>query len=476
MSFTSISSLFFFMPFSIGGYYLLLALENKFSAVKRIRPKDLFTLLCSIAFYSISGVKSCCVLGAFILLSYVSALLMSRLKDKARRAVCTAAVTSVVAVLFLSKYLTYLSEFFSGGSLSLGFISALGISFVSFSSVSYIVDSYRGHNEHPSFLDTMLYLTFFPKLVSGPIVLWRDFSSNLERRTHSTEAFTRGLNLVIIGLAKKLIIADTLGALVARLDANYAGGIDTLTAWGLLVAYALQIYFDFSGYSDTALGLCRIFGFNFDANFNFPYTSLSITEFWRRWHISLGRWFREYLYIPLGGNRRGKARTMINLSIVFIVTGMWHGSGFGYLTWGCMHGAVMLIERSIKDTKLYQKTPSAIKWGCTMLVVSLGWQFFRFGSFAKAVRFWALLLGISDGSDIFASFGYYFTPKILILCAVGIIGALFFAKKPFTSIAQRFYTSPALYAVGQTLLLVLFALSVIFMINSTYSPFIYFQY
>ncbi len=474
MSFTSVAFLFFFLPFCVMLYYLFLFIEKRSAAIKKYRIKDIFVLFCSVVFYGFADLDSIAWITAATVLTYVCVLLIKHSSQKMSRFFCISGIILLLGSLFYYKYAAYIGSLLSftvrGG------LSALGISFITFSAISCIVDTYRGKCGNTNFLDFALYITFFGKVISGPIIFWRDFSSQLSRRVHSTDTVIKGINSMIIGLSKKLIIADTLGALAAQLSGNTTGGIDTATAWGVALIYTLQIYYDFSGYSDIALGLCRIFGFEFSCNFNFPYVSLSITEFWRRWHISLGAWFKEYLYIPLGGNRKGSMRTLANLSIVFVATGVWHGAGIAYLAWGCLHGLFMIIERLTKDKQFYKKIPAPVKWLVTMFVVMIGWQFFRLGSFSKTLEFTALMFGISDGSEIFASFSYYFTPKIITLFVIGNIGALFFDKKPFTYIKDKFYTSKPLYIIGQCLLLCLFVLSVMFMENSTYSPFIYFQY
>ena len=233
------------------------------------------------------------------------------------------------------------------------------------------------------FLDAALYMTFFPKIVSGPIVLWKDFSIELSARVFSEDRFVYGINRFIIGLGKKVLLADTFGSVVVNIQDQMYYGIDIPTAWGCTLLYFLQIYYDFSGYSDMAIGLSSMFGFKLKENFSFPYLSTSITEFWRRWHISLGTWFREYVYIPLGGNRKGFYRTLVNLFIVFLITGVWHGAGAGYLCWGIAHGICIVAERCVRDKKLYKMIPGVVKWAVTTLIVMLGWQVFHIAGMSE---------------------------------------------------------------------------------------------
>ncbi|MGC4017980.1 MAG: MBOAT family O-acyltransferase [Muricomes sp.] len=236
----------------------------------------------------------------------------------------------------------------------------LGISFITFSAVSYVVDIYRGDSSAGSILDTALYISFFPKVVSGPIVLWKDFQPQIKNRTVNDVQFMDGLNRIMIGYAKKVLLADSFGLMVADIQQKMEAGMDVPTAWWCALLYMLQIYYDFAGYSDIALGFGKLLGFQFKENFHFPYVSASITEFWRRWHISLGAWFREYIYIPLGGNRKGKTRTLVNLFIVFLVTGIWHGAGWNYGLGSNIYSKFNLqpvyLFSILKEKAAYEKT------------------------------------------------------------------------------------------------------------------------
>lgn len=236
----------------------------------------------------------------------------------------------------------------------------------------------------------------------------------------------------------------------------------------------MQIYYDFSGYSDIAIGLSKVFGFNVAENFNFPYRSLSITEFWRRWHISLGNWFKEYVYIPLGGNRKGKKRTLCNLFIVFFITGVWHGAGMGYLFWGVLHGVCVLGERCLKDTSFYNKIPSYIKWLATMIIVLIGWEFFRLGSFGETINFLKVMFGFNTMQNINFTFQYFFSKKIIILAAMAMAGATI-PGKLINKVIQA-DISKNIIVIKQIVYIVLLVVVIICIVNSTYSPFIYFNY
>ncbi|MGN0789741.1 MAG: MBOAT family O-acyltransferase, partial [Christensenellales bacterium] len=277
-------------------------------------------------------------------------------------------VVFVVYTLAHFKYSAMLTDLwnylFKDSKEPKSFVAPLGISFITFSAISYLADIYKGKAESGNLIDCLLYMTFFPKVVSGPIVLWRDFKEQIRSKDINFNNFVEGLNRLMIGFAKKLILADTFGACIA----SATGAIDIPTAFGVSILFMLQIYYDFSGYSDIAIGLSKMLGIGVKENFNFPYLSTSISDFWRRWHVSLGTWFREYVYIPLGGNRKGTKRTIINIAIVFLLTGIWHGAGWTYILWGAINGFCNIIEKLIADKKFYVKTPTVIKWVLTMAI------------------------------------------------------------------------------------------------------------
>lgn len=349
----------------------------------------------------------------------------------------------------------------------------IGLSFITFSAISYLTDIYRGHTTPGSFIDCALYLSFFPKIISGPIVLWKDFQGQMQARTLTLDAGVEGINRIMIGFAKKVILADSFGTCLSKISLT---GIDRVTAFGTLILYMLQIYYDFSGYSDIAIGLSKLFGFEVKENFHFPYRSTSISEFWRRWHISLGTWFREYVYIPLGGSRNGKAKTLRNLAVVFALTGIWHGAGWNYILWGCINGAFALTERIIGQKKFYVKTPSAVKYGITMLVVMLFWQLFRYQSIADVVSLLNIIVGKISFSTIPYTWQYYFDSQILVFTGIGILGSTLFGSPRLLALRDRMAATKTGFLVQELVLLSVFVLAVLFMVNSTYSPFIYFQY
>lgn len=283
----------------------------------------------------------------------------------------------------------------------------------------------------------------------------------------------------MIGFAKKVILADSFGAVLSKIDPYIGVGMDVPTAWLFAFFYMMQIYYDFSGYSDIAIGLAQLFGFHFKENFQFPYRSKSITEFWRRWHISLGTWFRSYIYIPLGGNRKGMKRTLWNLFCVFLLTGIWHGAAWNYILWGVINGVCVLAERCIREKRFYQKIPAIGKWVVTMAIVFFSWQVFYFSDFSRLEVFLKSLFGLSAANAASAveyTYQHYLTIKLIFLSVVAVLGATTFCM-PWAEKVKTFFarTKTGLF-IKETGLILLMIVSVIFMINSSYSPFLYFQY
>lgn len=394
--------------------------------------------------------------------------------------IMTVAVTMVLVSLFIYKYLNFVIKsihyIFPDSIPETSILSPLGISFITFSAISYLVDVYKRKAPAGSLIDCALYLLFFPKIVSGPIVLWRNFQPQIATRKANLDEIVSGLNRIMIGFAKKLILADMFGACIADIQQAATSGIDVISAWGAVFLYMLQIYYDFSGYSDIAIGLASIFGFYFKENFQFPYCSKSITEFWRRWHISLGSWFREYVYIPLGGNRISKRRTLFNLAVVFILTGIWHGAGWNYILWGSINGIFVLLERIVWKKAWYQKIPGLVKWAGTFFITMMCWEFFRFQELSSLGEWLWLMLGIARPNSIYFTWQYYFDKQMIVLVVIATLGSTVLNSERLKK-AYRALSSTKLGFASQELgLLILFGISVLYMVNSTYSPFIYFQY
>ena len=341
----------------------------------------------------------------------------------------------------------------------------IGISFYTFQALSYTIDLYRGKCEvQRSFFKLLLYISFFPQLIAGPIVRYSDIAGQINGRKETADKFAEGAERFIEGLAKKVILANTFAS---GADAAFALDMSQRTAaiaWFGIFLYTLQIYFDFSGYSDMAIGLGKMFGFDFLENFNLPYIAGSIAGFWRRWHISLSTWFREYLYIPLGGNRKGLARTCVNLGIVFLATGLWHGAGMNFVLWGAIHGFFIIIERLWLGKKL-ESGGAVLKAAghvYTLLIVMLAWVFFRADNITQGFGYIGSMLNLSQG----AAFAELFSRKCIIL---SIIGAAFAAG---LGVKLKKMTEPVRPAV---LLLLLF-ICMLLLASDSYNPFIYFRF
>ncbi len=293
----------------------------------------------------------------------------------------------------------------------------LGISFFTFHAISYVVDIHRHKTRGAKPLDFALYMTLFPHSIAGPIVRYGDIAGQIAKRVITTAGFAEGIRRFIIGLAKKMLVANTVAVAADAIFALPGGELNFSLAWLGVVCYTLQIYFDFSGYSDMAIGLAKLFGIDFLENFNYPYSAGSITDFWRRWHISLSSWFRDYLYIPLGGNRCGRARNYFNLVIVFFLCGLWHGASWTFAAWGLFHGAFLVLER-MKPGRVIESLWSPVKHLYTLLIVSIGWVLFRADSVAQATAFVKAMAGLGTGPGLEYHVGLYIdTQLVLALCA-----------------------------------------------------------
>ena len=390
-------------------------------------------------------------------------------------------ITIMVLTLAYYKYSSYLLIWFKNAnwtSLKIEkVLIPIGISFVIFQSISYTVDSFRKDAKDGSFLDCFVYLSFFPKLVSGPIVLWKDFQTQLKNRRSSLEQIEHGIERIIIGYSKKVIIADTLATQISLINAGIAnGGVDLFSYWLKVFFFCIQLYYDFDGYSDIAIGLCNIFGFNIKENFNYPYLSTSVSEFWRRWHISLGSWFREYVYIPLGGNRKGNV--YINLLIVFLLTGIWHGTGLTFLIWGAVNGISVVIERIIREKNWYKKTPKAVKWVITMGIVFICWMVFMSTDLNDAMYTFKRLLKPLDISVNY-TWRYYLSNGSIVCIVIVVLHHIYGIIVNKSNLHNRIPTKThtALFScLKRIILLLLFVIDVMFIVNSTFHPFLYFQF
>lgn len=464
MVFSSGIFLFLFLPVV---YTLNYFIQSKYSNV--------FLLIASLIFYAWGEPYLVIIMAISIVINWLIGKIISRSSGKKRKLALMIGVIGNLCILGYYKYMGFMvsiinkitkTEVLAVPEITL----PIGISFFTFQAISYIVDVYNGEEASSKIINVALYISFFPQLIAGPIVKYRDINKQIIERTVSYERTASGFKRFIYGLAKKVLISNVLGLCVDTIFALDITTVSYKVAWMGALAYTFQIYYDFSGYSDMAIGLGNMFGFDYLENFNYPYMSKSISEFWRRWHISLGSWFKEYVYIPLGGNRKGEFRTYINLIIVFLLTGLWHGADFSFILWGLYHGFFQIIER-LGLKKLLKKS-SVISTIYCFLVVTFGWVLFRADSTYDALRYIKRMIMPWHYSSIdinlfnIADSKTYFILRCAILGA-GIIKCIVpekFASRWKDSIAE------AIYCVG---LLVLCLASIV---SNTYNPFIYFQF
>jgi alginate O-acetyltransferase complex protein AlgI len=349
----------------------------------------------------------------------------------------------------------------------------LGISFYVFQTMSYTIDVYRGNvKANHDFLEFATYVTMFPQLVAGPIVRYIDVQKELSNRTVTIHGFSKGLERFTIGLAKKMIIANTFASIADSIFDETGSGFSTVNAWLGVTAYAFQIYYDFSGYSDMAIGLGRMFGFNFLENFNYPYISKSIQEFWRRWHISLSTWFRDYLYIPLGGNRKGNKRTYLNLFIVFFITGLWHGASWNFVIWGLYHGLFIVIER-LGFNKILQKLWAPIQHTYTLFVVLIGWVLFRSADLSSTFRYLNTMFVYTKGNESVNDFisYFYYNSELIFVSILALVFSL-----PVYPYTEKKFTDARFLIFRYSTIITMLVICIIYIAAGSYNPFIYFRF
>ena len=436
-------------------------------------------ILASLLFYAYGEPVYVILLLVSVALNYLFGLGVAGRKKKA---VLTAAVIVNIGLLFVFKYAGFfvssLNSLLPGSAaLPVPKLSLpIGISFYTFQALSYVIDVYRGQTEvQRKFFRLLLYISFFPQLIAGPIVKYHDIEKEIATRNAAVDDIFSGLTRFSIGLGKKVLIANTMAYAADTIFAMPASNVGLLASWVGAIAYVLQIYFDFSGYSDMAIGLGRMFGFHFLENFNYPYISDSIREFWRRWHISLSTWFRDYLYIPLGGNRKGRTRTIINKYIVFFCTGFWHGANWTFLIWGLFHGTLQMCEE--KHWIPVHRGWRVFNHIYTLLMVTVGFVIFRADTMGQAGTMLAAMFGFgSKNSYGFVQAAALLSPYMIVVLLCAIIGCTPLPKL----LAARWKKTSAGQAVGEfalmALSLVLLGLSLMALAAESYNPFIYFRF
>lgn len=465
MQFNSNLVIFYFLPVVLLVHSLL----------RDTRKRNLWLLTVSVLFFAWGSMEGLCFLAIYGAVNYGFVRLIAAKPQQ--KWFLAAAVVADVAVLYVFKYLNFslkIADRLLGTDFpTVALFQPMGISFVTFTAIAYLVDVYRGTAPVLTCpADFFLYLFFFPKAGQGPIIRHNDLIPALHRRSITAADFIAGLRRFIVGFGKKVLIADILGKTVDMIFGALSGGISPATAWLGILFYTFQIYYDFSGYTDMAIGIGRMLGFTLPENFDAPYHSKSVSEFWNRWHITLGRWFKDYIYIPLGGNRKGKLRQIFNLAVVWMTTGIWHGAEVHYILWGMYYGALIILEKQIMDKRWYKAIPTWCKWALTFLLTIFGWTIFRAGSVSQLILYWKAMLGMAHFPVHIYSFDYLFDAPGLLAFAAGVLFALPVPKK----LKALHEHSEAMYLMETVLLVLLFSVSVVFMVNSTYNSFIYFQF
>ena len=464
MVFSSIIFIFTFLPLTIAAYYL---------APAKLRNGIL--LLASLFFYAWGEPVYLFLMLYSIFFNYVIGIDIYRKKEKGRGARGSLFFGVAVNLLILGffKYYGFLAEnverLFADSLPELSLSLPIGLSFYTFQSLSYLIDVYRGKAERQTNLISFgLYISMFPQLVAGPIVQYSDIDRQLRSRTESLEQFGEGVRYFIWGLSKKVLLANNLGAVHTAI--TELSGLSVLSAWVGVLAYTFQIYFDFSGYSDMAIGLGKMFGFELKKNFDYPYCARSITQFWRRWHISLGSWFRDYVYIPLGGNRVGLGRHIFNLLLVWGLTGLWHGASWNFIVWGLYYGILLILEKYV----LHRVTERLPVLGnlYTLFLVMTGWVFFFSPTLSEAGSYLGAMFGIGAAVAADRAGMYYLTTSVLLF----LLAAVASTPLPF-----RFCTEQAQKGTGREALLtgvslMAFLLVTAYLIHDTYNPFLYFRF
>lgn len=475
MVFSNAIFLFVFLPIVILGYYLL-----------RGRARNYWLLAVSLLFYAWTKPSFIVILLASICINYLGALAIDRSKRPLWRRIFVIGTVAInLLLLYYFKYFNFTMEILSKLlSREISFtevILPIGISFFTFQGLSYVVDVYREDvNVQKNIFKLGMYISLFPQLVAGPIVRYKDVAAEIDDRSVTMEDFVAGIQRFILGLFKKIIIADTLAVTVNAIFANIPKLNTPPIAWLGVVAYALQLFFDFAGYSDMAIGLGRLFGFHFIENFNYPYISRSITEFWRRWHISLSSFFRDYVYIPLGGNRK---HVYLNVAIVFLLTGVWHGAAFTYIVWGIWHGFFNLAERFCRTHLKPKKEPSRFWKGIgaaaqhvyTLLVVLFGWVFFRAADVKTAIKYIFSMFGLYNVDNPLLKVGFYLDNWTICVLVLGLIMSTPLLKKGYDYLQTK--VNVHVFNIVQNLILIFMLLLCVLQIASnSYSDFIYFQF
>lgn len=470
MLFSSVTFLFIFLPVTLALYYIV---PERF--------RNIVMLAASLIFYAWGEPLYVVLMLLSILLNYICGLDIGSKREnprKARRSLIFAVAANVCLLGFFKYYgflLDSLNAVLPGDIPYRELPLPIGISFYMFQAISYIIDVYRKQvKPQENLLHLALYISMFPQLIAGPIVRYIDIEGQLKRRKVSMRKFGQGAEYFIIGLGKKVILAGLTGQIFDQISGLQMGSFSVLTAWVGCISYAFRIYFDFSGYSDMAIGLGKMFGFELGKNFDYPYISTSITEFWRRWFISLSTWFKEYVYIPLGGSRCGQSRQMLNMLIIWVLIGLWYGASWNFLIWGLYYGILLILERFIWGRAL-ERIPAAVRHIYTMILVLIGWVFFFSPNLSYARDYLGVMFG--PGASAFAdkqAIFYVATHWLLYLAAV--LGSSCAGYRIIRRIAGGFDNIRARKAAAAVVYTGIFLISIAYLVTESFHPFLYFRY
>lgn len=466
MVFSSILFIFAFLPIALGLYTMIPK-----------RGKNLILLFVSLFFYAWGEPVYVFLMLFTIAFDFGMGILMEKKPHLVRKRIFIFTVIVNLGFLFFFKYWGFLldtiNQIFSLGIPYTPLPLPIGISFYTFQILSYVIDTYLGKVPvQKNIISFGLYVTMFPQLIAGPIVRYKDIDDQLSERVMNQENFGLGVERFIQGLGKKVLLANNIGYVWTLISAINVGELSVLTAWIGIIAFTFQIYFDFSGYSDMAIGLGKMFGFEFLENFNYPYISRSVSEFWRRWHISLGTWFREYLYIPLGGNRVPIPRLFINLGIVWLLTGLWHGASWNFVIWGGYYGLLLFTEKVFFKT-LLEKLPKFVQHSYTLILVVIGWVFFASPDLGFALSYLSVMF-FTTGAALVDSTGLYYLYTSLILMVICGICSTPIVHQRYNKLihSEKNWVVP----VGLGLNSVIMFLSTAYLVTETYNPFLYFRF
>ncbi len=470
MVFSSLVFLFVFLPITLFLYFVV---PRNF--------RNCILLIVSLVFYAWGEPIYIFLMLFSTVVDFIHGLLVERYAHQPKKAkrVVLSSVCINLGLLIFFKYSSFIIANINtlfGTQFTVPDIALpIGISFYTFQTMSYTIDVFR--KDAPAqrnIVDLGAYVTMFPQLIAGPIVRYQTVANQLNHRQETQSCFADGVQRFVIGLGKKVLLANNIGLLWNQISSTEISNLSILTSWLGVLAFGLQIYFDFSGYSDMAIGLGKMFGFELLENFNYPYISQSITEFWRRWHISLGTWFRDYVYIPLGGNRKGKWRTYFNIFVVWFLTGLWHGASWNFVLWGLYFGIIITIEKAFL-MKWLHKIPAAIRHIYTLFLLLIGWGLFAFDNFTHLKAYFRVMFGLEEVDLYNQTTLYYFTSNAMLLIIL-IVASTPLMKLIYHKLTQSKYRAFIELAVVPAICFLILMISTAYLVDSSYNPFLYFRF